>query len=287
MENMNGLLNEFFQGDDAAFSRYLADEPVLHEGKRDITMLFDFDATQSRMRKAEPDKLVLGYTRTMMGFLLFQPKPQRIAMIGLGGGSLAKYCLRHLPDTHFTAVEINPGVIALRDKFEIPPDNHNFKVICGDGADYVRDHAESVDVLVVDGFDRSGQPGQLCSAVFYDHCYARLRDGGVLAVNLWDGDEQFDTYTARIRDSFEDQVVIVDTEEQGNNIVFACKGKNFPPAPDVLNGRIQALSPAHAVTLKAGARKIVDGLKRRKPALPSSICHTSSAAATAKSPARR
>lgn len=261
---MSGLLNELFQGDDAVFSRYLAGEPVLYEGERDISMHFALDATQSKMRKGEPNKLVLGYTRTMMGFLLFQPKPQRIAMIGLGGGSLAKYCLRHLPDTHFTAVEINPAVIALRDKFEIPPDNDNFKVVCGDGADYVRDRAEPVDVLLVDGFDQGGQPSQLCSAGFYDHCHAKLRDGGVLAVNLWDGDAEFGTYTARIRDSFEDRVVVVNTDERGNNIAFACKGQNFPPTLIELSQRIDDLAPAHAVALNATARKVVNELKRRK-----------------------
>ena len=36
-------------------------------------------------------------------------------MIGLGGGSMLKYLHRHLPEADLTAVEINPGVIELRD----------------------------------------------------------------------------------------------------------------------------------------------------------------------------
>ena len=51
----------------------------------------------------------------MMGFLLFIPSPARILMVGLGGGSLAKFCFRHLPDAAIDVVEINPHVIALRD----------------------------------------------------------------------------------------------------------------------------------------------------------------------------
>ena len=80
---------------------------------------FGFPTIQSRMLKADPARLVLDYTRTMMGFLLFQPKPDRIAMIGLGGGSLAKYCHLKLPDSDFTAIEISPEVIALRKKFAL------------------------------------------------------------------------------------------------------------------------------------------------------------------------
>lgn len=261
-------MNDFFKGENAIFSNYLAGEPVLYEGERDISMHFALDATQSRMRRGEPDKLILGYTRTMMGFLLFRPKPQRIAMIGLGGGSLAKYCLRHLPGIHFTAVEINPSVIALRDKFEIPPDGDNFKVVCGDGADYVRDHADPVDVLLVDGFDRDGLPGQLCSAGFYDNCCAKLSDGGVLAVNLWDGDAQFGTYTDRIRDSFENRAVVVNTDERGNNVVFAVKGQRFPPTLIELSERVQGFAPQHTVALNTTARKVVTELKHHQPSPP-------------------
>ncbi len=44
------------------------------------------------MSKNDPDKLELGYTRIMTRFLLLNSTPESIAMIGLGGGSLAKYC---------------------------------------------------------------------------------------------------------------------------------------------------------------------------------------------------
>ena len=230
-------------------------------------MHFGFEATQSKMQKNDPSKLILGYTLTMMGFLLFQPKPERIAMIGLGGGSLAKYCLRHLPDSHFTAVEINPSVIALRDTFEIPPDGTHFKVVCGDGAIYVQNQNEPVDVLLVDGYDRDGQPGQLGSLKFYDDCYEKLRDGGVLAVNLWSGDFEFDTYCDRIRESFHGQVIVVDSEDWGNKIVFAYKGGNFPPSLTSVSERVLEFAPSHTVSLHSTAQKVMKTLKRDKYSL--------------------
>lgn len=258
---------DFLSEYQASLPQILAGKPFLYEGDRDITLHFDFAATQSHMCKSNPDKLVLGYTRTMMGFLLFHPKPEQIAMIGLGGGSLAKYCLRHVPDAHFTAVEINPKVIALRDKFLIPQDGPNFKVVCADGAVYVRDRSELVDVLLVDGFDRDGHPGQLCSAGFYDHCYAKLRDGGVLVVNILSGDPKFGTYTARIRESFGDQVVVVEAEEFGNKIAFAYKGKDFPPLATTMSERARNLGPTHTVPLNTIAQKLIQRLKQRKPLL--------------------
>ena len=40
------------------------------------------------MLASDPDFLVLSYTRTMMAFLLFNSEPKRIAVLGLGGGSI-------------------------------------------------------------------------------------------------------------------------------------------------------------------------------------------------------
>ena len=257
MSELNDSLFEYL----SSSPQNLAGKPFLCEWEGGITLHFNYSAIQSHMRKAEPDKLTLAYTRTMMGFLLFQPKPERIAMIGLGGGSLAKYCLRHVPDAHFTAVEINPKVIALRDKFRIPPDGPNFKVVCADGAAYVRSRSKRVDVLLVDGFDRDGQPGPLGSAEFYDNCYTKLRDGGVLAVNLLEGDNKFGTYTARIRESFDDQVVVVEAEESGNQVAFAYKGMNFPPLATTVSNRVRDLGPIHPVSLRTIAHKVTRQLK--------------------------
>lgn len=257
-------LSDFWFGYQASLSQALAGTPFLYERDRDITLHFDCSAIQSQMRKADPDRLILGYTRTMMGFLLFQPKPEQIAMIGLGGGSLAKYCLRYVPDAHFTAVEINPDVIALREKFGIPPDGPNFKVVCADGAAYVRERSERVDVLLVDGFDRDGQPRQLCSARFYDHCYAKLRDGGILVVNMPSGDTKFGTYAARIKESFDDQVVVVEAEELGNKIAFAYKGKDFPPLAATMSERVRDLGSTHTVALHTLAKKVLQRLKTNR-----------------------
>jgi len=243
-------------------SKNLPNMPFIYEENTTLSMHFDMSSIQSVMRKHDPEYLVLGYTRTMMGFLFFQPQPERIEMIGLGGGSLAKYCLKHLPNAHFTAVEVNPRVITLRDKFKIPADNEKFRVIHANGADYVANRSEKVDVLLVDGFDENGYPAKLCSPGFYDNCYAKLHDGGVMAVNLLASDLKFGTYTSRIRDSFEDKVVVVDAEEHGNKIAFAYKGSDFPLSKETLLERIRTLGPKHPIPLHNTAQKIMQRLKK-------------------------
>lgn len=142
-------------------------------------------------------------------------------MIGLGGGSMAKWCHRYLPHTGITAVEINPHVIALRDRFYIPPDDQRFRVLCENGADYVARVTEETDVLIVVGFDINGQPPELCSQGFYDECYRSLTPSGLMVVNLcgWEGDVNI----SRIGKSFRDQIFVEITEDGNNKVVFACK----------------------------------------------------------------
>lgn len=62
-------------------------------------------------------------------------------MIGLGGGSLAKYCYRHFPQTEITVIEISPDVIALRNEFAILADDTRFRVLPGDSSHWVTDTA--------------------------------------------------------------------------------------------------------------------------------------------------
>jgi spermidine synthase len=140
--------------------------PHVYQDGDSVTMQFRIGEIQSEMLVSDPNFLVLSYTRTMMTFLLFHESPERIVMIGLGGGSMPKWCYQQLPATDITVIEISPMVISLREQFYIPADSERFRVLCGDGADYVATTEGSPEVLLVDGFDIHGQSPQLCSREF-------------------------------------------------------------------------------------------------------------------------
>ena len=135
--------------------------PLVWDLEDSRVLTFVSDHVQSRMDLRTPDALLLEYTRVMMGFLLHQPAPRSIAMVGLGGGSLAKFCHRHLPLSCITVVEISLDVIALREAFAIPPDSERFSVLHGDAAEFFRYNDTRFDVLLLDGFDANGVPPQL------------------------------------------------------------------------------------------------------------------------------
>lgn len=215
----------------------------------------------------DPDRLILDYTRRMMGFLLFNPSPGAIEIIGLGGGSLAKYCHRYLPDASIVAVEIDPDVIAVRGQFFMPPESDRFEIVCGDGAEFVRRDSRACDILLVDGFDKDGQPARLCSSEFYRDCRSRLNLGGILVVNLCDDYWKHGSILARIREHFE-CTIDLPMKIGMNRIIFAFRDERRPLDHAALLKTAGDLDRVHPMSFSLLANEILDGIKShdRRPA---------------------
>jgi len=203
---------------------------------------------QSEMRLSRPDALMLRYARAMMCFVLYQPRPRHILMVGLGGGSLAKFCHRHLPQAHITVIELRADVIALREQFLIPPDDSRFRIVHGDAAHYMVHLRNSVDVILVDGFDASGMPAALGSARFYADCRTALRPGGVLVANLFSYDRQYGAMLARLRRTFADRVSWFNGIAGNNRILFAVKAAGADAAASADAAAARALRMHRLVT---------------------------------------
>ena len=236
-------------------------QPFVREDGATKSLHFTLGELQSRMLMHQPSQLDVDYTRTMMGFLLFQPAPAHIGMIGLGGGSIAKFCYQHLPASRMTVLEINPHVIALRKEFRVPDDDGRFQVIAADGALFLQTEALAFDVLLVDGFDHEGQPASLCSQRFYDDCFAALSADGVLVVNLHYDHPDHPLLTDRIRRSFGGNAVETLAAEKSNCIVFASRGKPLSPR-DISTARsLSALNPEARAQLKPEFSRIAWAMK--------------------------
>lgn len=176
---------------------------------------------QSAMKVSDPVELVLSYTRAMMAFLLFAPEPAHTVMIGLGGGSLPKFCYHRLPGARVTVIESNEKVIAVaRQHFVVPDDDARFQVELGQGETWMAAHPRSCDVLMVDGYDGHAQVDALSTEDFYAAARRALDPDGVLVVNLWSSVREFDVYLQRIERCFE-TVLCVPAERRGNVIALA------------------------------------------------------------------
>jgi spermidine synthase len=220
------------------------------------------DTIQSAMRLTDPNELVLSYTRSMMGFLLFCPQPQRIVNIGLGGGSTAKWIYRHLPQAQQLVLELDTRVIAVaRQSFGVPPDDERFRVVACDGADWIAQHPECADVILVDGYTGKAQAGQLATDEFYSLAGAALTREGVLVVNLWGSDRLFDLNLQRIERAFDGRICLLPAEQRGNVIVFAFRRRPARLDWDELRRRGAQLQQRTGLEFL----RLVDSLRKRNP----------------------
>lgn len=179
---------------------------------------------QSSMRVKEPYALELPYSRGMMGFLMFKQNAQQVLTIGLGGGSVPKYIWQYCPDIAQTVVELNPQVIQIaRSHFYVPENDDRFCVLQEDGLAYLKNHTNACDVLMIDAFDNTGIPPDFCTQTFFDNCFDVLRNDGVLVINLWGSDKNFDVYLQRVEQSFNGYVLMLPTGKPGNIVVFGFK----------------------------------------------------------------
>lgn len=230
-------------------------EPVIREGRRTRSLCFDALGIQSSMRRSDPLELDLSYTRAMMSFQLFRPDPRDILIVGLGGGSLSKYCFHKFPSARVTTVEIDARVIALREWFVIPPDSERFRIVHADAAEYLADRAGVADVILLDGFDAFGLPASLSSQSFYTSCHTALRDEGVLVANLLNHDPRLTTHLDRLRRACDGKLFRTMARREGNTIAIGVKQGSVPGWLD-LYARAEAITKSMGLDLYRYVKKM-------------------------------
>jgi spermidine synthase len=217
------------------------------------------DTVQSAMRIKAPNDLELKYSRAMMMFLVFTRKPSEVLMIGLGGGSVAKYIHHYLQGLSIRVVEINQEIIRIaRSHFYLPENDERLEVIAGDGVEYLREHADTAGVLLLDVFDSKGVPPEMYNQGFFDSCVDSLKLDGMMAVNLWSSDRNFDIYLQRIEQSFSQRVLVLRTGKPGNIVVFGFKRVPTDLRWSSLRQRAKELETHHKIEFLEFVEKLRD-----------------------------
>ncbi len=172
--------------------------------------------------------LVHEYVQRMMAWLLFVDPASvkdRFAMqLGLGAGSLTKFCHKELR-MKTTAVELNPQVlVACRGWFKLPADNAHLQVVLADAALEIENPKwwGSVDALQVDLYDHEAAAPVLDSLPFYNHCRRLLTADGCMTVNLFGRASSFERSVEKISAAFGKEAVwAFKPTREGNTVVLA------------------------------------------------------------------
>jgi spermidine synthase len=197
---------------------------------------------QGAMAVRAPNVIVLEYVQRMMAWMLWRPSAElgsgHAVQLGLGAGTITRYCHAVLKMPRVTAVELNPAVIAAcRHGFKLPRESERFALVEGDAGLWVAqpEHHATAQVLNVDLYDHEAAAPVLDSADFYTQCRDVLAPGGVMSVNLFGRNSSFEGSAERIAAAFgAGSVWRLTATREGNTVVIATRGAALPEREELL-----------------------------------------------------
>ena len=200
---------------------------------------FDSASIQSRLLRSDPAELVIEYTQAMMLALAYQPAPRRVLLLGLGGGSQARFLLKYFPDCHIDAVEISPDVCELARRFFYLDESERLHIHHMDGADYLRTHGDQkYDLILVDAFTRDGPVESMFEIRSLTSMHRLLSKNGVCAINSWKDDPYLYAATCHeIRDAFTRPLFDITLVDDPENIVLLIPMQTQPPKQLLRNSK--------------------------------------------------
>jgi spermidine synthase len=167
-------------------------------------------------------ELPVEYTRSMVaGALAYPSALDSAAIIGLGGGRTAWYMHKSVPDLQFTAVELDPEVARIADRYFGVRPEENFALEIRDGRIWLARTDETFDVILVDAYRGPFVPFHLLTTEFYQLVAEHLNPGGVVVQNVEPTTMLFDSAVATIKAAFEHTVFL---SGQGNIVIVAYNG---------------------------------------------------------------
>jgi spermidine synthase len=264
MYKYEGLLIHQSQDDDGII------EIVESEGVR--ALHFGSSARQSSMLLADPNRLHSLYARAMMAGLLFHDQPRDVLMIGLGGGTIAKFLLHQFSFCRLRVVEFRGGVLKIaRSHFGLPFDPR-LKIKIGCGAQHVyqqsREHSELHDLILIDAYDHAGMAPEVSSESFFDHCRTLLTKSGLLVINLWGTEkDMFHQVNWNLGRVFNKRILFLPVRGRGNIIGFAFGEDKPKPALQELIYKAKRLENAYQIEFPT----YVQDFKRHNPGLFSKL----------------
>ncbi len=143
---------------------------------------------QSCMDKNNPKRMVFPYARMMMLSLLLVPEPQKILMVGLGGGTIALALNEIYPEAAIEVVEIDPAVKTVAETYFGFAENERLKVILQDARVFGKRalaRGERYDLILLDAFNGDYIPEHLLTREYLEEVRDLLTPNGVVAANTF------------------------------------------------------------------------------------------------------
>lgn len=216
------------------------------EGRRYL-QFDESGALQSVVRPGQPLKLELPYTRVAMVGLAFVPKPQRILVVGLGGGAMPMFLRAVVPQARIDVVDIDPDVVVVAREYFGFREDERLKAHVADGRAFIEAKRPAYDLIFLDAYGPESIPEHLGTVEFLASVRARLTARGAVVGNVWEDppnplfSSMLRTWQAGFR-----QLYTFEVEANANRIFV---GVPFPDkqSREVLASRAQSLEKQRGV----------------------------------------
>ena len=179
----------------------------------------------------------------MFSSYLYQPRPRRVLIVGLGAGSMVRFLQHHVPDLHVDAIEIDPVVFRLAEEYFGTRPAESVDIHTANGFDYLASTAQRYDVMYMDAFLKpsgtgtSTTPPELRTLSFLRSIQSKLETSGVVVFNLTiQSDTEADIETIRAAFARAD---VYRTARR--NLVVVARTDATSPTGEVLSERTREL----------------------------------------------
>ena len=134
------------------------------------------------------DKLVFPYAKMVLSSLLVQDNPQRILIVGLGGGTLVHTYSTLFPQAEIIIAEIDEAVVRVAKDYFDSTETDKIKIATEDARVYVKRagiRKEQFDLIILDAFNGEYIPEHLMTAEFLQEVKALLPTNGMVVSNTF------------------------------------------------------------------------------------------------------
>ena len=194
---------------------------------------------QSCMNRRDPRRMLFSYTRMTMAALLLNPDPQRILVVGLGGGTLPTAFRELFPSAEIVAVEIDPAVVRVAEAYFGFRKDPLMKVVEEDARVYTKravHRGVTFDLIVLDAFNGDYIPEHLMTTEYLQETQQLMAPGGVLVANTFSISRLYDHESVTYQRVFGEFINFA-LPESANRVVIAAENL---PEPAELRERAKA-----------------------------------------------
>ena len=147
-----------------------------------------FRGSQTHIDLRDVSWHVAEYTHLSFAALLFQPKPERVCVIGVGGAVIPRALEVTVPGVKVDAVDIDPAVIEVAQDYFYWRPSTNVRAFAQDGRSFLNwsivNRQPLYDWIIVDAYEDDYVPFHLTTLEFIETARRMLAPGGVLAANM-------------------------------------------------------------------------------------------------------